>query len=137
MRDFQDSFETREQSFTSAFSICMTVPLNAGLDVSWYLWQNVRIRTFDAIVVTIKVAMIKLHYVLKLKKNRKWHLLFLILLFLWILRLAWIQSSYLLLSYLRNQACMSYYINYFLNNVLVNLCENSKVRLSSSIFQRK
>ena len=88
MRDFQDSFETREQSLTSAFSICMTVPLNAGLGVSWYLWQNVRIRTFDAIVVTIKVAMIKLHYVLKLKKNRKWHLLFLILLFLWIFKVS-------------------------------------------------
>ena len=28
MRLFQDTFETRERSFISAFSICMTVPLN-------------------------------------------------------------------------------------------------------------
>ena len=27
MRKFQDSFETRKQSFITAFSICMTVPL--------------------------------------------------------------------------------------------------------------
>ena len=28
MRNFQDTFETRKQSFISFFSICMTVPLN-------------------------------------------------------------------------------------------------------------
>ena len=28
MRNFQDTFETRNRSFISAFSICMTVPLN-------------------------------------------------------------------------------------------------------------
>ena len=27
MPNFQDTFETRKQSFISAFSICMTVPL--------------------------------------------------------------------------------------------------------------
>ena len=27
MRNFQDTFETRERSFISAFSICMTEPL--------------------------------------------------------------------------------------------------------------
>ena len=27
MQNFQDTFETRERSFMSAFSICMTVPL--------------------------------------------------------------------------------------------------------------
>ena len=27
MRNFQDTFETRERSFISAFSICMTAPL--------------------------------------------------------------------------------------------------------------
>ena len=27
MQNFQDTFETRERSFVSAFSICMTVPL--------------------------------------------------------------------------------------------------------------
>ena len=34
-----------------------------------------------------------------------------------------IQSSYLLLSYRRNQAYISYYIKYFLNNFLVSLCQ--------------
>ena len=28
MRNFQDTFETRKQSFISAFSICMSVPLS-------------------------------------------------------------------------------------------------------------
>ena len=28
MRSFQDTFEARKRSFISAFSICMTVPLN-------------------------------------------------------------------------------------------------------------
>ena len=28
MRNFQATFETRERSFVSAFSICMTVPLS-------------------------------------------------------------------------------------------------------------
>ena len=27
MQNFQDTFETRKQSFVSVFSICMTVPL--------------------------------------------------------------------------------------------------------------
>ena len=27
MQNFQDTFETRKQSFISAFSICMTVPI--------------------------------------------------------------------------------------------------------------
>ena len=27
MRSFQDTFQTRKQSFISAFSVCMTVPL--------------------------------------------------------------------------------------------------------------
>ena len=27
MRNFQDTFETHKRSFTSVFSICMTVPL--------------------------------------------------------------------------------------------------------------
>ena len=31
MRNFQDTFETRKRSFISAFSICMTVPLNVSL----------------------------------------------------------------------------------------------------------
>ena len=28
MQNFQNTFETRKRSFISAFSICMTVPLN-------------------------------------------------------------------------------------------------------------
>ena len=39
MRNFQETFETRKQSFTSAFSICMTVPLNLR-DYSDYLISN-------------------------------------------------------------------------------------------------
>ena len=40
MRNFQDTFEARKRSFTSAFSICMTVPLSclkegAGYTVNW------------------------------------------------------------------------------------------------------
>ena len=31
MRNFQDIFETRKQSFISAFSICMTVPLKSSI----------------------------------------------------------------------------------------------------------
>ena len=34
-----------------------------------------------------------------------------------------IQSSYLLLSYQRNQAYISHYISYLLKNVLVSLCQ--------------
>ena len=30
MKNFQDTFETRKQSFISAFSIYMTVPLSAN-----------------------------------------------------------------------------------------------------------
>ena len=30
MRNFQDTFETRKQSFISGFSICMTVSLNTS-----------------------------------------------------------------------------------------------------------
>ena len=30
MQNFQDTFKTRKQSFISAFSVCMTVPLNLG-----------------------------------------------------------------------------------------------------------
>ena len=32
MQSFQDTFETRERSFISAFSICMTVPLNLSFE---------------------------------------------------------------------------------------------------------
>ena len=31
IRNFQDAFDTRKQSFISAFSICMTVPLTFRL----------------------------------------------------------------------------------------------------------
>ena len=33
MRNFQDTFETRKRSFSSAFSICMTLPLNNFLNL--------------------------------------------------------------------------------------------------------
>ena len=31
MRNFQDTFETRNRSFIGAFSICMTLPLRDGI----------------------------------------------------------------------------------------------------------
>ena len=38
MQNFQDTFETRKRSFISAFSICMTVPLNYfKYESSWKL----------------------------------------------------------------------------------------------------
>ena len=38
MRNFQDTFETRERSFISACSICMTVPLK--------IIENLRLKQF-------------------------------------------------------------------------------------------
>ena len=35
MRNFHDTFETRKQSFISAFSICMTVPLMKAKISHW------------------------------------------------------------------------------------------------------
>ena len=49
MRNFQDSFETRKQSFISGFSICMTVDLRVAAQ------KNVEL-IFD-----------KLHFIRKLK----------------------------------------------------------------------
>ena len=41
MQNFQDTFETCKQSFTSAFSVCMTVPLTATRDLhSFMLSKN-------------------------------------------------------------------------------------------------
>ena len=38
MQNFQDTFEARKRSFISAFSICMTVPLNRhGHEISAFL----------------------------------------------------------------------------------------------------
>ena len=37
MRNFQDTFERRKQSFISAFSVCMTVPLRAE---EWELFSH-------------------------------------------------------------------------------------------------
>ena len=41
MRKFQDIFETRKRSFISAFSICMTVPLNI---TSKFTFQSVSVK---------------------------------------------------------------------------------------------
>ena len=45
MQTFQDTFETRKRPFLSAFSVCMTVPLNYKekyyvYDRFIYDWQN-------------------------------------------------------------------------------------------------
>ena len=37
MRNFQDTFETRKRSCISAFSVCMTVPLNIECFTSVHL----------------------------------------------------------------------------------------------------
>ena len=44
MRNFQDTFETLKQSFISAFSICMTVPLNQKLKNVFLKSQIYRIK---------------------------------------------------------------------------------------------
>ena len=36
MRNFQDTFETRNRSVISAFSVCMTVPLKKGRDMEHF-----------------------------------------------------------------------------------------------------
>ena len=36
MQNFHDTFETRKQSFISAFSICMTAPLGLPFTKNWY-----------------------------------------------------------------------------------------------------
>ena len=43
MRNFQDIFETRKQSFISTFSICITVTLAVGLIRKWDE-ENVELR---------------------------------------------------------------------------------------------
>ena len=40
MRNFQDTFETRERSFISVFSICMTVPLNINENTKHLVNEN-------------------------------------------------------------------------------------------------
>ena len=37
MRNFQDTFDTRKWSFISAFSICMTVPLNGKYEFHYVI----------------------------------------------------------------------------------------------------
>ena len=45
MRNFQDTFETRKQSFVSAFSICMTVSLRSIIRIS-ARWRDIKIDLF-------------------------------------------------------------------------------------------
>ena len=52
MRNFQGTFETPKQSFISAFSICMTVPLRFDMDTNKL---NVKCLSI-MIVICIKVA---------------------------------------------------------------------------------
>ena len=35
MRNYEDTFKTRKESFISAFSICMAVPLNMNLQIKY------------------------------------------------------------------------------------------------------
>ena len=48
MPNFQDNFKTRKQSFNSAFSISMTVPLTG------YSYKNVAFRTICSITLDIE-----------------------------------------------------------------------------------
>ena len=58
MRNFQDTFETRERSFISAFSICITVPLKksdkyVGLsNLSMYYALDTHAKTIEQINFT-------------------------------------------------------------------------------------
>ena len=44
MQKFQDTFETRKRSFTSAFSVCMTVPIKQ------FKWRTFRL--INAVIIS-------------------------------------------------------------------------------------
>ena len=48
MQNFQDAFETRKQSFVSAFSICVTVPSTVDQGITLYFFSYfVYIQTYS------------------------------------------------------------------------------------------
>ena len=50
MRNFQDTFKTRKQSFINAFSICMTVPLKSSI-APFYKIFNFKSKHFATVVI--------------------------------------------------------------------------------------
>ena len=64
MWNFQDTFETRKQSFISAFSVCMTVPLTHN-EVKYIVVERF-IRTLNNRIYKDKTALSKNVYIDKL-----------------------------------------------------------------------
>ena len=56
MQNFQGTFETRKRSFISAFSICMTVPLNVCSNL---LKIREKIQIIDVVLVTVLLTLNK------------------------------------------------------------------------------
>ena len=55
MQNFQDSFETRKQSFISACSICMTVPLRDSVSLETFkhkIKEPAKLRTLRTLAPT-------------------------------------------------------------------------------------
>ena len=59
MRNFQDTFETREQSFISVFSICMTVPLINIENMQTLILMRIKINNQSTNVIFTDKKMIK------------------------------------------------------------------------------
>ena len=59
MRNFQDTFETREQSFISVFSICMTVPLSNIENMQTLILMRIKINNQSTNVIFTDKKMIK------------------------------------------------------------------------------
>ena len=62
MQNFQDTFETRKQSFISAFSICITVPC-----CNFLLFRSIHQRC------SIKKAVLK-NFAIFIRKHLRWSL---------------------------------------------------------------
>ena len=60
MRNFQDTFETSKQSYISAFSICMTVPLindiQPGLIHQTALTISIRYKSSSSILILTEIT---------------------------------------------------------------------------------
>ena len=59
MRNFQDTFETRKQSFISVFSICMTVPLINIENMQILILMQIKINNQSTNVIFTDKKMIK------------------------------------------------------------------------------
>ena len=59
MQNFQDTFETRKQSFISVFSICMTVPLINIENMQILILMRIKINNQSTNVIFTDKKMIK------------------------------------------------------------------------------